>query len=242
MAPVSRLGYGLRMYSCASGLTFVALLLLLHPPCRPPILSGSGSRATSPVPHANSPMPGRHAADMLVELSTASTGKLYAQIRAGAPFDVFLAADEGRPKRLKRRRPRNPEPRCTRWVAWPSCRPNHRSQARTVGRPSSLRRQPTVAVANPATAPYGRAALDWLEAQATSLELRLVKGDNVGQAMSFRRERQRSLRHRCRIAARGECGTTWPGCITETARGQLSARAPGSRAHAPRRARSRQFL
>jgi len=35
-----------------------------------------------------------------VQASFGSTGKFYAQIRNGAPYDVFLAADEQTPRRL----------------------------------------------------------------------------------------------------------------------------------------------
>ena len=35
-----------------------------------------------------------------VKISVAASGKLYTQIRGGAPFDVFLSADEELPKRL----------------------------------------------------------------------------------------------------------------------------------------------
>ena len=35
-----------------------------------------------------------------VEYSSSSTGKLYAQLKNGAPYDIFLAADEKRPELL----------------------------------------------------------------------------------------------------------------------------------------------
>src|SRR5690242_11666699 len=36
-----------------------------------------------------------------VKVSLGSSGKFYSQIKGGAPFDVFLAADEALPKRLE---------------------------------------------------------------------------------------------------------------------------------------------
>ncbi|HVS02995.1 MAG TPA: molybdate ABC transporter substrate-binding protein, partial [Thermoanaerobaculia bacterium] len=42
----------------------------------------------------------QHTGHRLV-ISAASTGALYAQIRHGAPYDVFLAADAARPRRLE---------------------------------------------------------------------------------------------------------------------------------------------
>lgn len=68
-----------------------------------------------------------------VETSLGSTGQLYAQIENGAPFDIYLAADSERPRRLEQARlgvagTRSP----TGWDAWHSM---HRSGIRCVEAP-----------------------------------------------------------------------------------------------------------
>ena len=112
-----------------------------------------------------------------VLLSSASTGVLFSQITHGAPFDIFFAADEESPARLFAAG-RGGEPFCyavgTLVLAG--------------GELSSLQdpRQ-SLAIANPATAPYGRAALEVLAREAFSAgrERRLVRGSNVAQAYQF---------------------------------------------------------
>lgn len=114
-----------------------------------------------------------------------STGKLYAQIVHGAPFDAFLAADVERPERLERERRTVPGSRFTysvgRLALW-SREPGRvgRDGAATLRR-GDFRR---LAIANPDLAPYGAAARQVL----TGLGLwerfadRVVMGETIGQA------------------------------------------------------------
>lgn len=117
-----------------------------------------------------------------------STGKLYAQIANGAPFDVFLAADRERPRRLEEEGLAVAGTRFTyaagRLVLW-SPQPGRigADGAATLHR-GDFRR---LAIANPALAPYGTAARDTLRALDLYDELRprLVIGENIGQAFAM---------------------------------------------------------
>ncbi len=127
-----------------------------------------------------------------LEMAPGSTGKLYAQIVAGAPFDIFLAADTERPQRLVQKGLAD-QPfdyaggRLVLWTAaetepvvtTPTNSPDDRLAALLSS--SSARR---IAIANPALAPYGRASREVLAALdvAETLESRLVFGENIGQA------------------------------------------------------------
>ncbi len=130
----------------------------------------------------------RFAADtgMSVRISTASTGTLYAQIVNGAPFDLFLAADAERPSLLEADGRTLPGTRRTyavgQLVLWyPGA---DASQCTKAPDATALRR---VAMANPATAPYGMAAQQSLQALHlwTALNGRIVFGENVAQAFQF---------------------------------------------------------
>lgn len=119
-------------------------------------------------------------------LSFGSTGQLYAQIVQGAPFDVFLAADRERPERAEREGLAVPGSRRTyavgRLVLFSA------DIGRVTG-PDALRNPELkrVALANPALAPYGRAALEVAEALGMTdvLRDRQVIGTNVSQAHQF---------------------------------------------------------
>ena len=114
-----------------------------------------------------------------------STGKLYAQIVNGAPFDLFLAADQERPRRLEAEGMAVAGMRLTyaegRIVLWD---PNGGAVGPDRLAASDYRR---LAIANPDLAPYGAAAvqvlsaLDALEDHAP----KIVRGENIGQAFAF---------------------------------------------------------
>ncbi len=122
-----------------------------------------------------------------VRISTGSTGKLYAQIRHGAPYHLFLAADQKRPERLEREGLALPGSRFTYAVGqlalWAPGQP-FRGEARALIRQADLRR---FSIANPKTAPYGAAARQTLKAMGLweSLQGRLVRGENIAQTFQF---------------------------------------------------------
>ncbi len=121
-----------------------------------------------------------------IAIAAASTGQLYAQIRQGAPFDVFLAADAGRPAALVEDGVAIAANRFA--YAYGRLVLLSRSPAAT-GKDclDVLRAASRIAIANPAIAPYGRAARETLEALGLwdQVEARIVQGQDVGQTYAF---------------------------------------------------------
>ena len=122
-----------------------------------------------------------------VTIMAAGTGKLYAQIRNGAPFEVLLSADDKTPKKLEAEGLALPGTRFTyamgKLVLW-SSRPN------TVDREGKVLRQGHFAhlsLGNPKTVPYGQAAVEVLRGLGLYevLEPRFVLGENVAHAQQF---------------------------------------------------------
>ena len=123
-----------------------------------------------------------------------STGQLYSQIVNGAPYDIFLAADQERPRQLVRAGlASNPFTYAVgRLVLW--TREPELTDGLTfdVVASDEIRR---LAIANPRLAPYGVAARETLQAMGlwASLQSKLVLGENVGQAFAMaERETQNS--------------------------------------------------
>ncbi|MBI1194659.1 MAG: molybdate ABC transporter substrate-binding protein [Gammaproteobacteria bacterium] len=122
-----------------------------------------------------------------VKVSYGSTGKLYAQIENGAPFDAFLAADINRPSKAERDGLAVNGTRFTyakgKLALW-SAKPGRFEDGGAYLKTGDFER---VAIANPKTAPYGLAALQVLEHLALDHELqgKLVQGDSIAQTFQF---------------------------------------------------------
>ena len=120
-------------------------------------------------------------------ISAGSTGKFYAQIRNGAPFDVLLSADEDTPRRLERERLAVAGSRFTyavgKLVLW-SPREGVVDGKGEVLRQGAFKR---LAIANPKLAPYGAAAQQAMEKLGvwSALQDRLVQGENIAQTFQF---------------------------------------------------------
>ena len=124
-----------------------------------------------------------------VRLSMGSSGNFLTQIENGAPFDVFFSADVAYPKKLEAEGLAAPGSTYVyaigKIVLWT------RNDSRVdVGKGFSALRDPAVrkiAIANPAHAPYGRAAEEALRHSGVyeAVKGRLVLGENISQAAEF---------------------------------------------------------
>lgn len=123
-----------------------------------------------------------------VMMSAGSSGKLYAQVIHGAPFEVFLSADSVRPKLLEEAGLTVPGSRFTyavgRLALWSKDKGMVKKDGYRV-----LTEAPFsyLAIANPKTAPYGHAAVQVMRRLKVwdLVSSRLVQGENIGQALQF---------------------------------------------------------
>ncbi|HEY6360890.1 MAG TPA: molybdate ABC transporter substrate-binding protein [Vicinamibacterales bacterium] len=125
---------------------------------------------------------------LTVHATYGSSGNLHAQLRQRAPFDLFLSADVAYPEDLVRGGVANEGDlftyalgRLVVWVPGDSGLPIERDGLRALGAAQRI------AIANPAHAPYGRAAESALRGADLwdDLRARLVLGENVAQAAQF---------------------------------------------------------
>jgi molybdate transport system substrate-binding protein len=120
-------------------------------------------------------------------LSTGATGKFYAQIRHGAPFQLLLAADQTTPERLEREGLAVAGTRFTyaigQLVLW-STEPGLVDAEGTVLHSERFTR---IALADPKLAPYGAAALETLDKLGLrqQLQSKFVQGENIAQTYQF---------------------------------------------------------
>ena len=123
-----------------------------------------------------------------VKVSTGASGNFFAQIKRGAPFDVFLSADMDYPRQLAQEGAADPASLKTyaigRLAVWTvDTRFDPRQGMRLFADPRLTR----VAIANPDVAPYGRAARAALIHHGVwdAVKGKLAIGENVAQTAQF---------------------------------------------------------
>lgn len=125
-----------------------------------------------------------------VKLTFGASGNLTTQIQNGAPFDVFFSADEAYPQQLitaglasKETLYRYAVGRLVLWVPGDSTLDLPKLGINAL-LDASVKK---ISIANPATAPYGRAAKATLEHFGIydQVSSRLVLGENIAQAAQF---------------------------------------------------------
>ena len=123
-----------------------------------------------------------------VRLSSGSTGKLFAQISNGAPFQLLLAADAATPARLERDGAAVAGTRFIyavgRLALWSRDAGLVDADGAVLGHPDRFNR---LAIANPTLAPYGAAAMRVLDALGLRerLSAKIVQGENIAQTWQF---------------------------------------------------------
>ncbi|MFT5840332.1 MAG: molybdate transport system substrate-binding protein [Flavobacteriales bacterium] len=125
--------------------------------------------------------------DYQIALSFGSSGKFYAQIKQGAPYEIFFSADQAKPDALQKEGLVMADNRFTyaigRLAVW-SARPDFANKIETKLTRGAFNK---LAMANPKVAPYGAAALQVL----THLKLiegtqsKWVRGANIAQTYQF---------------------------------------------------------
>ena len=126
-----------------------------------------------------------HAGDE-IQVTYGSSGKAFAQIQQGAPFDVFFSADVEYPNKLAEIGLAASKPRLYalgRIVLWSATEDASRLDLKSLAQ----MRFSKVAIANPLHAPYGKRAEEALRksGQWDTVQSRLVMGDNIAQTAQF---------------------------------------------------------
>lgn len=122
-----------------------------------------------------------------IKVVTGATGKLYAQIENGAPFQVLISADSKTPKKLVEAKLAEADSQLTyafgKLVLWSST-DGYVDDKGEVLKKGEFKH---LAVANPKTAPYGEASMVVLEKLGLTAAItpKLVTGENITQTYDF---------------------------------------------------------
>lgn len=121
------------------------------------------------------------------QLAFGSSGKFYAQIRNGAPFQVFLSADDDKPAKLEREGLAVPGTRFAYALGMLALWSAREDVVDGSGEVLKKGAYTHLAIANPKLAPYGAAAIEVLRhlGLLDSAQPKLVQGENIAQTHQF---------------------------------------------------------
>ncbi|VVO53571.1 molybdate ABC transporter substrate-binding protein [Pseudomonas fluorescens] len=116
-----------------------------------------------------------------------ATGQFYAQIKNGAPFDVFLSADDTTPEKLEKEGDTVKGSRFTYAVGTLALWSAKDGYIDAQGEVLKKNEYQHLSIANPKTAPYGLAATQVLEKLklTDATKAKMVEGQNITQAYQF---------------------------------------------------------
>lgn len=126
--------------------------------------------------------------DVVVHSEIGASGSLVSQIENGAPYDIFLSADTEYPRKLIKAGSAQESSFVIfargRLVLWTTSTGLRMDSVESVLKNEAVRK---VAIANPETAPYGRAAMEVLSRMGLSetVKSKIVTGDNITQTAQF---------------------------------------------------------
>lgn len=139
-----------------------------------------------------------------IEVTYASSGKLFAQINSGAPYDLFLSADQSFPAKYAQQQANTksttqaPFTYASGQLALYSSNQDLSSiktldnaslQQLFINQPNASSHTVKITLANPELAPYGASAKTFLQQQGIYAELndskRLIQAENIGQAFQY---------------------------------------------------------
>ena len=121
------------------------------------------------------------------QLAFGSTGKFYAQIRNGAPFEILLAADDTTPEKLEKEGAAVAGSRFTYAIGKLALWSSKAGFVDDKGEVLKKGEFKHVSIANPKLAPYGAAAIETLTALKLldAIQPKFVQGENIAQAHQF---------------------------------------------------------
>jgi molybdate transport system substrate-binding protein len=134
-----------------------------------------------------------------IDVTYASSGKLYAQIKAGAPYDIFLSANQEFPAKLAAERVVNNAKNNESYTPFTYTQGQlalysvtkslHGLEPATLSDLLIKDANGKIAIANPELAPYGASAQTYLQSQnlynTLNKQKRLIQGENIGQAFQY---------------------------------------------------------